>query len=272
MIGRQMVMLEERESVTLMSQGKKIFGILHFPAQAQIPVPAIVICSGFGGNKAGKFRVFVSIAQKLAQQGIAVLRFDYRGAGDSEGEFTEMTIKSQVNDVLICLDHLKKDIRIDATRLGLLGRSLGGMIAILAAAQFPALKSLALWAPVYSSTPWKKMFETFSFASEGFIKKDVLAHLPTNLPEIPGIEFLEQFFNVNLHKELNQLTHIPLLHIHGKKDEFVKFEQSLDYQNACQKNQKTCFIQLPQSDHDFSLEEERSLAVSKTCQWFKETL
>ncbi len=268
----KMTILEERESLTLINQNKKIFGILHFPSHSQEPVPAVVICPGFGGNKSGKFRVFVSLAQELVKQGIAVLRFDYRGAGDSEGEFSEMTINSQVNDALICLNHLKKDIRIDASRMGLLGRSLGGMIAVLAANQFPNLKSIALWAPVFSSGPWKKIFETLSFASKEVLEKGARFYLPSNIPAIPSTDFLKQFFQVNLDKELSQLSHLPLLHIHGKKDEFVKFDQALEYEKTCEKYAKTYFIHLPHSDHDFSLEDERKIAITKTCEWFKDTL
>jgi len=267
-----MLSFEDRHCLTLINQDKKIFAVLHFPSKVQGPVPAVVICPGFAGNKCGKFRIFVLLAQELTKQGIAVLRFDYRGSGDSEGEFQEITINSQVSDTLACLDHLKKDLRIDPSRLGLLGRSLGGMVSILAANRFSNIKSLALWAPVFSSDPWKKLFETFSFASVDTLKKGAMPHLPSNIPTLPSMEFLKQFFQVDLKKELSRMVHIPLLHIHGQQDEFVEFEQSLEYEKACEKYTKTRFIQLPHSNHDFSDEEERETTISETCHWFKETL
>lgn len=261
---------EERECVTLINQGKKIFGVLHYPHAIKEPVAAVLICSGFAGNKCGKFRVFVTLAQELAKQGIAVLRFDYRGTGDSEGEYSDITIESQISDVLLCLNYLKENPKIDASRIGILGRSLGGMIAILAANQFPHLKSIALWAPVFTSQPWKKLFE--SLRSQNGSMVEHFSRLPVNVPAMPGKEFLKQFFQVDLLKELDQIAHIPLLHIHGKQDEFVKFEQAIEYENACKKYSKTSFIQLPNSNHDFSIAEEREIAIMKTYQWFKENL
>lgn len=263
---------EERESITLVNQGKKIFGIFHLPLNSTVPVPAVVVCPGFAGNKSGKYRVFVEIAQELARQGVAVLRFDYRGAGDSEGEFNEITIDSQVSDAIACLNLLRKDSRIDSSRLGLLGRSLGGMITVLSANEFQQIKSIALWAPVFSSDPWKKMWETLSFASLETMKKGVMPHLPPNIPTIPSVQFLKQFFQIDLQKELQKIRHIPLLHIHGKADEFVKFEHAQAYEHACKENGITRFIALQNSNHDFSNDEERKVAIEETCRWFMQTL
>jgi len=163
-------------------------------------------------------------------------------------------------------------LRINAERLGLLGRSLGGMIAILSAVQVHEIRSLALWAPVFSSEPWKKIWENLPLGSIDALKQGALQHLPPNIPAIPSIEFLKQFFQVDLNKELRCIKHIPLLHIHGSKDEFVKYEHAQAYQQACHANEQTLFIQLPNSNHDFAFEEERKKAIEETTQWFIKTL
>ena len=150
-----MLAIEERESITLINDGQKIFAIFHKPLNT-VKSPAILICPGFGGTKCGKHRLFVTLAQELARKGIASLRFDYRGAGDSEGEFENINVESKVSDVLLCLDFLASEPSIDSSRLGLLGRSLGGAISVLAANRYKNIKSLALWAPVFSSEPWRK--------------------------------------------------------------------------------------------------------------------
>lgn len=267
-----MQIVEDRQAVTISNEDKKVFGILHLPITIEGPVPAVVVCPGFAGNKSGKYRVFVEIGQELAKNGIAVLRFDYRGAGDSEGDFSEITIESQVNDAIACLNFLRNDLRINGDRLGLLGRSLGGMISVLSASQFQQIRSMALWAPVFSSEPWKNIWDSLKFSSLDGLKQGALQHLPPNIPTIPNVEFLKQFFEMDLNKELASIKHIPLLHIHGKMDEFVKFEHALAYETACQANKKTSFIQLPNSNHDFSNDEERKIAIAETMQWFQKTL
>jgi alpha/beta superfamily hydrolase len=261
--------VEIREAITLENQGEKIFGILHRPLHAR-RAPAVIICPGFAGTKCGKFRIFVTLAKELAKQGIAVLRFDYRGAGDSEGEFHEITLEGKINDTLKCLDFLAADSLIDSSRVGILGRSLGGAIAVLVARRFQAIKSLVLWAPVFRSDPWRELWESLQSKQKlDKAKQEVLRHLPGN---IPNLEFLSQFFKLDLHQELDSLKQIPLLHIHGAKDEIVKIEQAKDFEKARLGLENTRFLQLPHSDHDFSDLREQQLAIQETCQWYQTTL
>lgn len=260
---------EIREAVTLTNNGEKIFGILHRPLQAT-SVPAIVICPGFAGNKSGKFRMFVNLGKELAKRGIAVLRFDYRGSGDSEGEFRDVTLKGKISDTEKCLEFLSHDPQIDASRLGLLGRSLGGVIAVLAARHLASIKSLVLWAPVFTSDPWRELWESFkSNLRLDEAKQEVLRHLPAN---VPNLEFLEQFFKLDLEKELAGLKNIPLLHIHGERDQVVKIEHAKEYEKARVGLANTRFVQLPLSDHDFSNLDEQTQAIRETCQWYEKTL
>jgi hypothetical protein len=267
-----MQLVEDRQAITITNEGKKIFGILHWPINVEGPVPAIVICPGFAGNKSGKFRIFVEISRELAKNGIAVLRFDYRGTGDSEGDFAEITIESQVSDSLAGINFLKTNSKINSDKIGLLGRSLGGMIAILAAVRAQTIHSLALWAPVFSSEQWKKILDGAAYTSTNQLTEGVLRFLPSNIPAIPSVDFLKQFFQVDLKKELETIQHVPLLHIHGNKDEFVKYEHALAYKSASQTNAQAVFIELPNSNHDFSLAEERKIAINETTQWFIKTL
>ena len=193
--------VEIREAVTLENHGEKIFGIIHRPLSIHNnskKVPAILICPGFAGNKCGKLRMFVTLGKKLAQLGIAVFRFDYRGAGDSEGDFSEMTIDGEVSDTLKCLDFLQNEAQIDASRIGILGRSLGGAIAVLTARRSQKIKSLALLAPVFKSDPWRELWKSIqSKQSLAKTDKEVLRHLPAN---IPNLIFLTQIFQLGLER------------------------------------------------------------------------
>lgn len=261
---------EIREAITLENQQQKIFAIFHRPLSSSTsPVPAVVICPGFGGNKCGKFRLFVKLGQELAKRGIAVLRFDYRGAGDSEGEFHEMTLEGKISDTLTCLDFLKQHPHIDASRLGLLGRSLGGPIAILAARRYLSIKSLALWAPIFKTDPWRKLWEAYQANPQESTKQDILRSLPTSMP---NLEFLYQFFRLDLARELKELQKVPLLHIQGEQDRVVDIEHAQDYQRIREGLEETRFVQLPRSDHDFSDSNEQITAIQETCDWYQKTL
>ncbi len=266
--------VENREAITLKYQGEKIFGILHRPL-CEHPVPVVLICPGFAGNKCGKFRLFVSLGKQLAQAGIAVLRFDYRGSGDSEGEFSDITLEGKINDTLSCLDFLANDPLIDANRIGILGRSLGGAIAVLAARRHQHIKSLALWAPVFKSDPWQKLWNAMkskSLQGEPQINaanQALLKNLPAN---IPNLEFLKQFFSLQLDNELKELQHIPLLHIHGALDQVVHIEHAKDFENVRAGIGQSHFIRLPNSDHDFSDSADQLTILKETKQWYQQTL
>ncbi|MBA2369409.1 MAG: alpha/beta fold hydrolase [Candidatus Protochlamydia sp.] len=260
--------VEERESVIISNHGEKIFGVLHRPLQTG-KAPAVVICSGFAGNKCGKYRLFVNLAKELAKNGIAVFRFDYRCSGDSEGDFKDITIDSKLSDALLCIKHLENDARIDKDRLGLLGRSLGGAIAVLAASHSQSIKSLALWAPVFTSEPWKKLWDNVKSNPALLITKDILKNLPAN---VPNLVFIEQFFKMDIEQRLESIKKIPLLHVHGEQDLVVKIEHARAYKKARELAENNRFIVLPNSDHDFSDESEQRIAIDETCGWFLQTL
>src|SRR5271169_4666003 len=98
---------EHRESHTLVSGQHKIFGILHSPETGPSKKPAILLIHGLGGNKCGKFRLFVRLAELLSQAGFITFRFDLRGAGDSECHLHDLALEDLRNDVRVSLKWLK---------------------------------------------------------------------------------------------------------------------------------------------------------------------
>ena len=99
--------------------------------------------------------------------------------------------------------------------------------------------------------------------------QDILRHLPVAMP---NVHFLSQFFAMDIAKEMKNLCHTPLLHIHGMQDNSVKIEHAKEYEEARKGLGDSRFIRLPKSDHDFSCVEERTLAIQETSQWFANTL
>lgn len=258
---------EIRSAVTLENQGEKIFGILHSPLNCKEKVPAVLICPGFAGNKCGKRRLFVRLAQRLSEEGIAVLRFDYRGAGDSEGEFENITIESKVSDSLVCLEFLCNQSFVDKNKIGILGRSLGGVIALLTANRFKRVKSLALWAPVFSPKLWQDSWMALKKNPEDKASLSVLKNMPA---AVPNASFLKEFFSLDIKQELESLKSTPLLHLHGLLDSVVPLEHAESYKQE-RKHAKAPseFLLLERSDHDFSDEKDQEIAINQTVNWFK---
>lgn len=262
-------MTEEREAVTLLNEGQKIFGIFHRPLVAK-PYPAILMCHGLAGHKAGRYRIYVDLAEKLAANGIGVLRIDFRGSGDSEGEFSAMTLRGEVSDALVALKWLANHEEVDENRIGLFGRSLGGAVAVIAASEYTRCKSLVLWCPIFSGDQWH---DKWMLVKNNNGHPEHLAALRTINGQMGGIPFFEELFAMQLKPHLARLASTPLLHVHGLKDDVVLPTHAEAYKGARTQAQATSkFLLLPESDHDFSHIAERQQAIKETCQWFQDTL
>lgn len=260
---------EERHAMALMNENEKIFGIFHRPT-SDAPYPAVLMCHGMAGNKAGRYRIYVDLAQQLAMSGIAALRIDFRGSGDSEGSFEAMTLKGEVSDALVALAWLQQQAGVDPNRIGLFGRSLGGAVAVMAASEYGRSKSLALWCPIFSGAQWH---DKWLWVKQNNAYADALKALRTINGQTAGIAFLEQLFSMQLSPHLDKLAHIPLFHAHGLKDNTVLPTHAEAYKTARESAPALSkFILLPESDHDFSALEEREKVIEETCHWFKSTL
>src|SRR2546425_3695217 len=97
-------------------RGQQIVGMLHLP-EGKGRFPAALLLHGFTGTKTEAHRMFVKLARALADHGIASLRFDYRGSGDSAGTFEDMTIRSEVADSIEAIRFLARHRRLNSRRL-----------------------------------------------------------------------------------------------------------------------------------------------------------
>lgn len=263
---------EERSCVILENDGQKIFGMLHCPLKATAKkTPAVLMCHGFAGNKSGRYRIYVSLAQELAKAGIASLRIDFRGSGDSEGDFSEMTVETEVSDVLKGLDFLHSHPQVDPERIGLLGNSFGGAVAVLAASQYGHVKSLVLLAAIFNSQQWRQKWEKLqSKGNDSNIMEEMMRTYDGN---IPGKGFYHSFFKLDVEPHLSRLKEIPLLLIHSENDERVSIIEAEQYMRCRQQvPAETRFIRLNKCGHDFSYSDERHTAIDNTVKWFSNTL
>jgi hypothetical protein len=114
------------EKITLYNnKNQKIVGLLTFPEVENPPIAIII--HGFKGTK--EYYPFVNNSIKpLTDSGIAVLRIDCRGSGESDLEFKDMTITSESEDVLTAIDYVKTLKKIDPNRIALIGVSMGGAV------------------------------------------------------------------------------------------------------------------------------------------------
>lgn len=135
------------EYVTLEVNDQKLRGMVHFPS-GRGPFPAVALFHGFGGQRMEPHFIFVKLSRFLAKNKIVTARFDFRGSGESEGEFQEMTIPQEVEDGMKIMDFLAGHPLVNREHLGIVGLSLGGCIALLVASERDDIKCLVLWSAV----------------------------------------------------------------------------------------------------------------------------
>lgn len=96
-----------------------------------------------------------AICQALAQRSIAALRFNFRGAGQSEGTFGDGIAEQE--DVSAALSFVASNPDIDQTRIGLAGYSFGAGVAAPVAVQDSRVKLMALVSPALSDSTWEQL-------------------------------------------------------------------------------------------------------------------
>ncbi len=119
--------------------GVELGATLTLP-EGEGPFPGVVMITGSGPQgrdshdpSMGEHRPFAVWAEYLAANGMAVLRYDDRGVGDSTGDFSAATASDLASDARSALAALRDHPSIDPQRAGLIGHSEGGAIAMMAA-------------------------------------------------------------------------------------------------------------------------------------------
>lgn len=248
--------------VTFTCKGQQIVGMLHLPNKRG-RLPVALLMHGFTGHKGEAHRMFVKLARRLAAQGIAALRFDFRGSGDSEGEFEEVTVRSEIADAVEAVRFLARHKRINSRQISLVGFSMGASIAsYLVSRERRRWKSMVLIAPVAEGSAILDSLST----PEGItsLAQTGLTDFEGNLV---GIPFVRQFADM---KPLREVTKVkcPVLIIHGSKDETVPLAHSELYEKALRSPKRAVKrIVITGADHTFNKHAWEQRVLDETVAW-----
>lgn len=130
----------KEENVTFRNDkaGINLGGTITLP-QGTGKYPAVILVSGSGAQNRDEelmaHKPFLVLSDYLTRRGIAVLRYDDRGVGESQGEYSTATVQDFATDASAALAYLKTREEIEPTKVGMIGHSEGGMIAFILAAR-----------------------------------------------------------------------------------------------------------------------------------------
>ncbi|MCP8310003.1 MAG: alpha/beta fold hydrolase [Candidatus Methylarchaceae archaeon HK02M1] len=241
--------------VTFYSENHKIFGNLHLPYKN---APCIVCLHGLESSKdSGKW---LALSSRLCGEGYTCLRFNFRGCGEgmekSEGEFEDTSLTSRINDYQSALDFLQDTKKLDASRLGVVGSSFGGMVALVA--QDKRVKVIVVLATPYKIPRFDR---------------------PLTPKEIGGYYFLPsgRKFKKSFYEDLKKYDLLiavkdspPLLIIQGDSDDIVPLEHAYRLYDEASEPKKLEVVE--RADHVFSKPEHLNKVIGLTLAWFKKHL
>lgn len=203
------------------------------------------------------------IARGLAEQGIAVLRFDFTGLGQSGGDFAHEHYRSNVGDILSAMQALSE--RDQAPSL-LIGHSLGGAAVLSAAAQSPQIKAVAtIGAPADPAHVLKSFADKIAEIEDQGQAEVCLANRPFTITKA----FLNEARRYCQPEAIARLR-AALLVLHAPLDNQVSIDDAgLIF--AAAKHPKS-FISLDQADHLLSRESDARYVASSIATWARQHL
>lgn len=220
--------IREKESFSVVADGITIRGQIFFPAaKPSMLYPTVIICHGIPGS--GTARPphdpgYEKLAEDFTSDGIAAVIFNFRGCGDSGGNFD---MAGWVRDLEAVLDKILNTPYVDPTRVMLLGFSGGGAAAIRVAADNPKVYGLAVvGTPAHFGLFERNPSEIVEdFKKRGIIRDD---GFPGNLDR-----WIAGFADIEPRRWIAQFRGKHLLIVHGDADEVVPVEHAREiYEHA----------------------------------------
>jgi len=283
----------ERE-ISFQSGKVTLAGTLTLPPNAKAPVPAVLMLHGSGAvdrnaNAASiQIDAFNTIASRLVDQGIASLRYDKRGVGESAGSFSDASMTDLLSDARAAFEYLKARPEIDADQVFLLGHSEGAILAPMIAAEANVAGLLLINGATVHSLDWiileqtKRIMEAqsasqeeidvqvertqtfieFITSSEGDWHDFTLEEIQERVPwmtdkqyeanrEGISLEWYREHFAHDPSSTVPAITDVPVLILQGQKDLQVPPREGQRYAEALREagNKQVTLEQMPDLNH-----------------------
>ena len=200
--------------------GLTLRSTVHIPeGSAGTRWPTAVFVHGFTSNRL-ELPNFVGMSRLLETGGIASVRFDLSGHGESDGDFFDVTISGEIAETRAVLRTVRTFDFVDPDRIGLVGMSMGGVVAGIVAAEEPGISALCLWSPA-AVAPFEigsGYLKGRSLAAEveekGYVDADGYRMSPALVEDIAGLDVYGR----------SRAYAGPVHILHGDKDDITPLE------------------------------------------------
>ena len=244
--------------VRLEADGLRLAGELHAP-HGKGPHPAVCICHGVPAKRTPDpaDRGYPILAERFSAEGFVVLIFNFRGSGESEGNFDML---GWTRDLSAAIDFLSRLDEVDRSRLSLMGFSGGAMVSVYCAARDRRITSL-----VACACP-ARFFDISDFTRiDQFLEHCRAVGIIRDSGFPPSVEeWARGFETVSPLRWIDRISPRPLLIVHGDKDETVPQSHAWELYNKAGEPRDIAIIS--GAEHKLRLSEP---AMSTALSWLK---
>ncbi|MCG6897658.1 MAG: bifunctional alpha/beta hydrolase/OsmC family protein [Thiocapsa sp.] len=238
------------------AEGQTLAGLLETPPD---PVPTAryaLFAHCFTCSK--DIAAATRISRALAARGIAVLRFDFTGLGNSDGDFANTNFSSNVADLLAAAWKLEQDYEAPAL---LIGHSLGGAAVLAAVPQLPSVEAVVTIAAPATASHVQHLFSGARGQLEAIGEAEVQIGLRRFRIRKQLLEDLDQHASADHIRHLNR----ALLVFHSPLDTIVSIEEAAKIYQAARHPKS--FISLDKADHLLSNREDAEYVAETLVAW-----
>ena len=248
-----------RKSVSFKSGGQTCYGFVHAPGTSFGRSPGVLMIHGLVDSGIGPHRMFVALADVLADAGFTSLRFDLRGRGNSDGKSIDITPRNDLEDAGNALQLLREQPNLDAETLIVLGHGYGGVLAAMLSDAPGVKKTVLLSAAPPDHDVWK-IPPTRDYDGRRAV-------------DVGGNLIAQAFYDAA--KELEPMSVLkksrrPVLLVHGTRDELLlasaydRFASDLRFSEVDAKG-----IVIQGADHAFTKHEWTQQAIEAVVGWLR---
>ncbi len=235
-------------------KGELLSGLLETPDEMTRAYALFAHCFTCSKDVAAASR----ITRALSKKGIAVLRFDFTGLGNSDGDFTNTNFSSNLADLYQAAKYLEENY---AAPVMLIGHSLGGAAVLAAAQSMPSVKTVVtIGAPATAN----HVEHLFSDAKKDIIRNDEA------IVDLAGRKFTikKQFLNdISSHNSTDHISKLgkALLIFHSPVDNIVPIDEAARIYSSARHPKS--FISLDKADHLLSRREDSEYVADIIASW-----
>jgi len=262
------------DKIEIKSELYDITAVFAYPYSDK-KVPAVILCHGTGSCKDEVGGLFIILAEFLREKGIASIRFDFAGCGDSLAKKQDLTFYGEVDDVEKIYAYLRRNKRVDNNRIAILGFSQGARVMAEFLGRHPSkIKAAVSWSGACHNG--EGVFAGWFQQYHKELEKNGFAEIPLGWRE-DLILSKKWFDDISISKPMKSLSMYEgaMLAVAGTDDVLVPYIHAKEIVNACKGKIRELRI-INHADHTFNvLQTDKSIAykvVKTTADWITQNV